>query len=814
MITEYLAAAGSLWKYWNNPFLLRSVRSSWRGRSWRTALWSQVALLVLVVWLGSLGPAAFGARSFPEWLGGSWGGVILVFLSLAHFAMVAYGAGAARRGEQLTDEARRGTLEAVLVTPMNRAEIILKSAVYPFLTISLVAWIALPLYLLCAAVGQVPLATIAGFYVLVTLIAFRPPVRLRHSILAHTRTQQAAVAAGTLVALVVLLAPSRGGFWGVVHYGGLALSWLWELVGWLTRPSSWFALRLPPLLALLLLYPMHVTCGILMASAELEHEPRDYLRALAQVRFWYRLLLATTALGFAWEPLFVARDLAGDLGVPGGQAGALALVLCGAVALLAGSEVLETARTRLDVWAGLGAKLRLGRSAAAHVGSGVIQSISSVLLVPVAFVLACACAGVSPVDGSEVLGAGMLAAGTAVALCYGLGLLLWLLFARRRWLSGSGFVLCAAGLVALPWVGLSLVGAPAGGWLAALSPLASFAALTGPGGGWFLGATAALPPWYACLGIQLAAAAVLFAVDVLVLGRRLRSRRPTAFASVGVRDTVEPPRFDPLGWWERTLERRDNPIALQGWRGACRSGAAFAVPTVGLMGVLVGMGIAISVPTVAIGLTTALLRADAVPASAELGWRLLAFASAALTVCVPFAAALAGGTSFVDERKRQVFGFVLLTPLTAGEIVWGRMLALALPFALVVATGLPAFAAGLVLAPSLAAAAQVVHCLTWTVLVGCATALMGLSGALAGRVSDAGGTGRALVLWFVLELLRWMAVGITRWAEKGLTSTGQGLTALVTAGLLAGLGALALLMAHASAARAIRKLRERDPFSA
>ncbi len=812
MITEYLAAAGSLWRYWNNPFLLRSVRSSWRGRSWRTALWGQLAILVLLVWLGSLGPTVFGARSFPEWLGGSWGGVILVFLSLAHFAMVAHGAGAARRGELLTDEARRGTLDGILVTPMNRAEIILKSAVYPFLSISLVAGLALPLYLLCASVGQVPLGTVLGFYLLVTLIAFRPPVRLRHSILAHTRTQQLALVAATLVGVVLLSAPAAGGWWAVLHHGAIVFSWVWELVGWLMRPAPWFALRLPPAVLLLVLYPLHVTCGILMASAELEHEPRAYLRALAQVRFWYRLLLGVSVLGLLWQPLLVDRDLATVLAIPGGPAGALAFVVAACVALLAGSEALETARTRLDLWAGFGAKLRLGRAAWAHVASGAIQSVSAIALIPTVHLLGCAAAGHSPVDGAAVLGQATLATAAAIALCYALGLLLWLLFARRRWLHGSGFLVLLFGLTALPWAGLSLVGGAAGGWLAALSPLSAFAALTGRAGAWFLGSQADLPPWYACAGVQLLAGLALLALDSAVLAGRLRVRQASV-GPVGPREVDGgASRLDLLGWWERYLIGLDNPIALQGWRASYRSGTAFAVPTLGLMGVLVGIGIALTVP-LGTGITPVLLRADAVPPGQEAGWRLLAFVGAALTCCLPLAAALAGGTSFVDERKRQVFGFTLLTPLTATQIVWGRVWAFALPFGLVWVTALLPLLGGLAVAPSLAAAAQLAACLAWSVLVGAATCLMGLSGALALRVGDAGGSVRALLFWSLLELARWVVVWIARAAQKGLPEMGQGVVALVACVLLVALGGLALLLASAAACRGVRKLREKGPFS-
>ena len=97
MIADFVAAAATLWQYWNNPFLIRGFRSDWRGRSWVAAFILQFGVLASIVWIiGAIGSMA-GPRGFAEWWGGSWGGLAIVLMSLAHFFMVRRGAAANRR---------------------------------------------------------------------------------------------------------------------------------------------------------------------------------------------------------------------------------------------------------------------------------------------------------------------------------------------------------------------------------------------------------------------------------------------------------------------------------------------------------------------------------------------------------------------------------------------------------------------------------------------------------------------------------------------------------------------------------------------
>lgn len=810
MIADFVAAAATLWQYWNNPFLIRGFRSDWRGRSWVAAFILQFGVLASIVWIiGAIGSMA-GPRGFAEWWGGSWGGLAIVLMSLAHFFMVRRGAAANRRRELLTDEARIGTLEPLLVTPMSRAEIILKSTVYPFLWASIVALTALPLYMICAAVGDVDLGAIAALYGLYLALAFRPPVRLRHSVVAHSVSQQviAILAVGVLV--IRALTSLRGGFWEAIHYGGILFTWVWELGLWLAEPFPFYAFHVPPVILLLLLYPVHLICGILMASAELEAEGRVYLEALTKLRFWYRVLIGLVAMGLIWEPVLIQGRLDTLLGLAGGPSAAFAFLLGAAVAVVGGSEVMETARTRLDILTGLGIRLRLGRSAAAHLTGGVLHAVSAVLLIPILHLVGCGLGAQEPYPpGSSLVLRSLVAAMSAIVLCYSIGILLWLLVAKRKWLYSAAYFACAALLIALPWLGLSVVGGSAGAALAALSPVATFAAMTGSGGGWFAGSATELPPASLCMMAQVGAGLILLCLAGLVLARRLGARRMAVPAGHPARSaaglSARPSYF------ERLAQKWDNPITISTCRSAARSGSTLVAPILMAVAVLMAIATALTSPfTLRI---TPLFVYDAAAMAAP-AWRVMGFVSMAGWAVACLTMALGCGTAFSDDRRRESFGFTLLSPLTAREIVDGRFVATALPVA---------YAAAIPVAISLVAAiltlstVGVLHWLLnslWMATVAAAIGYAALSGALGLTVSDVRGFGNALALLMGVELGRWTVCSISQAALKGAGLVGQ-----IVGTLLAGLFAVTasaglLLLCRTMAHGALRRLRERDPFAA
>lgn len=811
MIADFMAAAAILWQYWNNPFLLRAFRSDWRGKSWVTAFIMQFGLLVAIVWVVAAFGSLVGPRGFPEWWGGSWGGLAVVLMSLVHFFMVRRGAAAGRRRELLTDEARMGTLEPLLVTPMSRAEIILKSTVYPFLWTSIIALTALPLYMICAAVGDVPLSAIAALYGLYLALAFRPPVRLRHSVVAHSVSQQVIAVIIIAVLIVRYLASLRGGFWEAIHYGGILFTWVWELGVWLATPFPFYAMQVPPILLLLLLYPVHIGCGILMASAELEAEGRAYLEALTKLRFWYRVLIGLVAMGMIWQPVLVDRQLAKALGLSGGPSAGLAFVLGAVVAAVAGSEVMETARTRLDVLTGLGIRLRLGRSATAHLTGGVLHCLSAALLIPVLHLLGCALGAENPYppEGSLVLES-MLAAMSTILLCYSIGITLWLVLAKRKWLYSAAYLACAAILISLPWLGLSLGGHQTGRYIAALSPLSTFAAMTGQGGAWFAGAHVTLPTAPVCMGLQVATSLGILCIAGAILAQRLspRTRRWQVTEGATAYPLVEPTR---MSYFERLALRWDNPITISACRAAARSGGVLVPPI--LMAVVVMLAIATAL-TSPFPLRIAPLFVFDPVAMASPWWRILGFVSLASWALACLFMALGCGTAFADDRRRQSFGFTLLSPLSEREIVDGRFIATALPvlYAATIPAGVTLIAAIATLSP-LALLHWLVNTL-WMAAIAAAVGYAALSGALGLTVSDVRGVGNALALLIGVELGRWTLCSISQAALKGAGPSWQ-IVGTLLAGSLAVAASLGILMLCRSAAYgALRRLRERDPFGA
>jgi len=810
MLGDMLASAGALWQYWNNPFLLRSLRSDWRGRSWVSAFAVQFGVLAALVWIVSLFGAVLGPAGFADWWGGSWGGVAVVFTACVHFFMVRRGAAAGRRRELLTDEARQGTLEPILVTPMSRAEIILKSSVYSFVWAGIVAFVVLPIYSICAAVGDVPASGLAGLYGLYAVLAFRPPVRLRHSVLAHTVSQQVLGALLVATMLIALMSHMRGGFWPAVHYGGIIFTWVWELASWLGQPAAFFGFRLPPLVLMLLLYPLHVWCGILLAAAELEPGGGRYPAVLTKIRYWYRLLLGMAVLGLLWEPALATGGIGTALGVSGSTAGAAAFVLSAAATLLGGTELLETARTRGDMLSGLGIRLRFGRGPWAHLMGGVGHSLSGLLALPVVHLVACALSGEDPYTGgaSEVLGASLASAGAALALCYAIGVFLWLTLARRRWLYGAAYYAVVALLLGLPTLGLCGIGGIVGGTLAGLSPLASFAAITSYGAGWFPGALTDLPAWQSCAGSQLVLSGLVLALDAGLLGRKLESWRWRA--AHGPSPPEDARRVERPGLFERIAMRWDNPISVQACRLSARSGGSLVMPVLTSLAVLGGVSVALSSPFTPHPLA---LWTDFAPVAEPLGWRVAMFVSYAAGLLLATYAIVSGGTAFAEDRRRQAFGFVLLTPMSDREVVEGWVRSMALPAAIAVAISALVSLAGALMAVSMMTLVQWAFMTAWSVMAAAAAGYAAIGGALWRTVSDARAIVSGLLVLGLLEGARLVLAAISR----AVSPLGAGGAVVVAAlfGVVAVVGAAIVALGCRSAAYgALGSLRRSDPFAA
>lgn len=817
MTAEFAAAAATLWQYWNNPFLLRAVRAGWRGRNFVADLALQLGLLASVVVAVSAVASLVGPRGFAAWWGGSWGGLSLVLLSAVHFVMVVRGVGAGRRRDLLTDEAARGTLEPLLVTAMTRAEIILKSSVYPFLWAGVLALVALPLYVLCAATGDIGLGPVASLYMVYLMLALRPPVRLRHSVLANSRAQQTAFIIVAAVLLGIWLSRTPGGLSAGLRYGGIVVTWVYELASWLAAPVEWFGLRVPPLALLVLMYPFQTACGVLMAAAELETEGTAYLQALTKVRFWYRFVLGLAGMGYIW-PLLDSFRVADALGLAGGLSSAYGVALAATVAAVAGSELLESARTRLDVCAGLGCTVRLGRTAAAHVLGGVVHALSPLLIVPVLHLLGCALGGEEPYpSGSRVILEALAAAAGAILVCYGLGLGVWLVCGAKPALRFGASAACLALVVALAWVGLYGVGGNLGRCIAALSPVAAFDALASspsgmPGipvrGYLFASAPVELPTALWCAGAQVLFAAALFAGDTLLLRRRLGAR-------VAARGLVEPARGARPTRMSRfsldiLLERIENPVARHALVLARRSGAVLVAPVLLAVATVVALAGA-TAPTTR-PWATPLLAVEPATGLQLTGWCVLGWVGYGVGLAASLVAAVSGGGALVEERRRRVFGFALLTPLADREIADGRFIAFGLPIGVGLVPALALALAGAIAAMSPLALLQWVFSAGWAVLAAVAVGYTGLGGAFGLRAAAGDGVAKALLLMGGLEAARWLLCLLSQAVCRAWPQAALGVAAVAAVTGLSGILLVAAL-ARDLARGAAGRLRTTDPFA-
>jgi hypothetical protein len=404
----------------------------------------------------------------------------------------------------------------------------------------------------------------------------------------------------------------------------------------------------------------------------------------------------------------------------------------------------------------------------------------------------------------------MVAAGSAIFLCYSLGVLIWLLLAKRKWLYGATYFALAALLIGLPWVGLSLIGGQAGAYLAALSPIATFASMTGAGSAWFAGAMVELPLPSLCVATQFVAGLAVLMIAGAVLSRRLGTRRRAIQTDREVATRILSAASLP-SYFERLALKWDNPIAVSTCRTSARAGATLVPPI--LMGVvtLVALAMALTSPF-RVSITPLMVYDASIMASP--GWRIVGFVGVAGWGVACLAMALSLGTAFAEDRRRENFGFVLLSPMSSAEIVDGRFLASALPvlYAMIIPSAVGLGGAVLALSP-LAAVHWLVNVL-WMVAMAGAVGYAALSGALGLTVSDARGIGNALALLVGAELGRWTICAISRASLRSAPPAAQTVGSLLAGALLVAAAVGILFLARSAAHSSLKRLRERDPFAA
>ena len=360
----------------DNPFLLKAGRAETRrwGLAGRLAL--TVALLTALLGGGAWLEAAHGrtAAGFIGFLlGVSVPTGVFLLLAFVHASLVA----GTRSGRTvpLAEEARRGTLPDLLLTPLRRAEMLLAMGVAPARSAALVALSGLPVYLLLGQLGGPTGHDIAFLFLLLALLCYAPPVwgfpvgpgaaltpdtalgRLGAAV-GPTPRSNAGAAGGVYFVLGLIGAGQalpllRGGWLG--HLTGalglhlnagasffLVFAWPFYAARLLGSRLPFFHADLSPLWYVLPLLLLHWAASALRSAAALSGEDAaqsERLPLASRARTLGRIVARLTAfciLGVVWRAWVESGDtatLAGfALGVRGGDAAGL-LLLLGAVCL-------------------------------------------------------------------------------------------------------------------------------------------------------------------------------------------------------------------------------------------------------------------------------------------------------------------------------------------------------------------------------------------------------------------------------------------------------------------------------------------------
>jgi len=761
----------------DNPFLLKTGRTETR----RLGLLLRLGLTVLLLsslllgglWLErAYGRPMTGALNF--FFGMTFPAALFVVLTFVHVALI--GSARTSLAVSLADEARRGTLADLLLTPLRRAEMLLAMGVAPARTAGLVALAGLPVYILLGQIGALSARDIAFLYLLFALVSYAPPLYALPALAGGAMTPDTALGkfgmsrarrpgrpnAYAGVGLSVLftfffvgqmLGVLRGGWLGHLlaalhlHVSAgfsffLFFAWPYYAIQLLSAQLDFFHLSLSPLwYALPLLLARWAASALQSASALSVGDADDMARLPLASRArtlarWTARAAGLCALGVVWRAWVESGDtatLAGGSfrlgGTPGWDAAGLLLLLGGLSLPGVCSRALETPSRRKD--GALRPPLRVLRRA-------LKRSARPLIVAGGTFLLACALGGLSPFAPPVYTVAGRIALAGAISVLWAVGV--------RRVLPAKSLVAGAGLLYVVPAIALSTP-VPGMAWLAALSPATAWLRLfpdaAGMLGRFPLWHVAAPPSWEACLaGAALVGVAGLMAAGAL--GRResprgsasgtedtfpdavpqsqsdfhggspalqgrdtIRSTRPRLFwlnfgaapselkkieienfgaASRGAHgpETKSAPRHAArtaalMAW---VTARTDNPLFTYEMRTRTRSGMWVTWLTAAPLILLAGLILTAAYPDVVSALAfispfhffSGFRSTSPVTPVAGARADLASLLLAGQCWMLGFRGQVIGEGLIARDRQRGIWGFILLTPLPARAIFWGKAL--------------------------------------------------------------------------------------------------------------------------------------------
>ena len=716
----------------DNPFLAKAGRVETR----RLGLLLRLGVTVLVLaalLLGGLWLDRTYARPMARVLGFLFGmtfpAALFVVLTFVHATLVS-GARAAQ-AVSLADEARRGTLSDLLLTPLRRAEMLLAMGVAPARTALLVALAGLPFYLLLGQFGALTARDIGFLYLLFALVSYGPPVYAFPALAGGVMTpetalgkfslsgarrparQNASMTVGLSVLFLVfflgqVLGLLRGGWLGHLltalhlHLSSgfsffLVFAWPAYAMQVLGARLDFFHFSLSPLLyGLPLLLCWWAASALQSASALSAGDALDMARLPLASRArtlarWTARAAALCALGIVWHAWVESGDTAtlagGPFGGPGWDAAGLLLLLGGLTLPTVCARALETSPARKanaeDPSAENPSAEDPGKNVALRSPLLVLRRAFKRAARPLGvagtlFLLACALGGLSPFASPVYQVAGKIALAGAATIVWAVGV--------RRVMPAGNKILANALLYVLPIAALS-VPVPGASWLAALSPATVWLRLFPDAPGllthiqtWHI---AAPPSFATCLaGLMLVGVA-----SYPVAQARHPSLRGKGFGGVGfggearLRDGVgrHAARTAALMAW--VTARTDNPLFTHEIRTRTRSGRWVDWLVFGPLILLAAAVFGVAYPDIlaALAATSPLhfFGNDAVTLGrygiGRVGPDLAALLLALQCYSLGFRGQAIGEGLIARDRQRGIWGFLLLTPLTAREIFWGKI---------------------------------------------------------------------------------------------------------------------------------------------
>ena len=699
------ASAGPIWRR-DNPFLIKTGRTETRGLGLALRLLTS-ALVLGGLLLGGLAVQRGDSRAatvITLIFGTSFPVALFVALSFVHVLLIANARTA--RAVSLAEEARRGTLPDLLLTPLRRAEMLLAMGAGPARSAFMVALAGLPVYALLGQFGGLTVGEIAALYVLFALLCFQPPTYAFPALsgqvpapdapagqFAAVPNRRAMRRAGYLGAAFPLLLGLLffGRFLGTIGGGWLAhlfsalhlpllsgfsfllfFSWPYYAAQLLSDRLPFFHAAVSPLWYVLPLMTLHwagsalVSASALSAGdfAEMRRLP-IWTRAQTLTR-WTARAAGLCALAVVWRAWVESGDTAalagGYVSGPGWNAAGLLLLLGGfslpnvcARAFAVDQRQKSSQEMRPPV-------LVLRRA--------VRRSLRPLGVAGAAFVTACALGGLSPLAVPVYETAGKIALAGISAVFWAVGVQRMLPI-KEKWLS-------AALLYAVPFAALSVPGA---GLLAALSPASAWVRLFAGGPAlvsrfpfWRLGP---FPSFEVC-----AAGPVLVGLVLMAATQKRRSQVPAKSVEavpvkrVPVRNEA---RTAALMAW--VTAHTDNPLFIYEMRVRTRSGRWFDWLCYSPLALAAAVTVVLAVPNLIVGFSflSPFRFFDFYPNPGRPNWLdaiLLNFASLLLLAqcyMLAFRGPVTGQDLITRDRQRGTWGFILLTPLTVRQIFWGKV---------------------------------------------------------------------------------------------------------------------------------------------